>query len=136
MPANDMAKGTSRKPKSPALKPVEVAPPEDELEAQVPMPALPESVPHFTTERLQLLSPLITPRVWQLALYRFCGGKLMKGKKEMLVADGEAAVRTALVLAYEMWPHLRFSVEEEGVMRGMSADYVNPAKKNHLIRPF
>lgn len=84
---------------------------------------------------MRLLAPLITPRVMELAHMRFCGGELIKGKA-LLVPDERHVVKLALIVVLEMWPHERFTVEEEGLMRGMNADNVNPYKKERLIRAF
>jgi hypothetical protein len=113
-----------------------VAPKEEVAPVDVPMPPLVEAMPRFTSERMMLLAPLITPRVWQLAQYRVCGGKLVKADKAFTVPDGEPVVKLALIVALEMWPHQRWSCEEEGVMRGMVSDNVNPHKKAGLIRAF
>lgn len=92
-------------------------------------------VPEFRSDRMRILAPLITPRIVQLAHFRLCGGELVCGK-ELAVSDSRWAVKLALLVVLEMWPHERFTVEEEGIMRSMNADNVNPYKKQGLIRAF
>ena len=103
--------------------------------------AVPAPLPEFQTDRMRLLGPLITPRVMELAYIRLRGTKFVasKGvkKEEFLqVDDEEWVLKIALIVVLEMWPHQRFTVEEEGIMRGMGSDNVNPHKKEGLIRPF
>lgn len=95
----------------------------------------PVEVPAFNSDRMRMLAPLITPRVMELAHFRLLGGELISGKT-ILVPDGKPVVKLALLVVLEMWPHERFTVEEEGIMRGMNADCVNPYKKQGLIRAF
>jgi hypothetical protein len=85
---------------------------------------------------MQLIAPLITPRVLELARARLCGMDLVKGKKVFCVPDAPHVVKLALLIVLEMNPHERFTVMEEGIMRGMDADNVNPYKREGLIRAF
>lgn len=95
----------------------------------------PENSPQteWASDRLRLLGPLITPRVVELARMRLTGTKLVKGK-DITVPDGDFAVKLALILTHFMNPAEKFSVEEEGVIRGMDCDGINKAKKEGLIR--
>ena len=88
------------------------------------------------SDRMRLLGPLVTERVLELARMRLCGTALVKGKKTLAVADALHVVKLALLIVLEMNPHERFTVEEEGIMRGMDADLVNPHKRERLIRAF
>jgi len=96
-------------------------------------------VPEFQSDRLRLLGTLITPRIIELAHYRLMGGALIAGKgihQPICAKEPRAVLKIALLLVLEMNPHERFTVEEEGLMRGMDADNVNKHKKENLIRPF
>jgi hypothetical protein len=92
----------------------------------------------WASDRMKMLAPLITPRVMELAYLRMQGVRFIAGKgvKAIAVEDEQWVLKMALIVVLEMWPHQRFGVEEEALMRGMDADNVNPYKKEGLIRSF
>lgn len=101
--------------------------------SKTPVPATP--LPEFTSNRLRLLGPLITPRVVELAHERIQKGENFFAGKELRVPDDSRIVKIALLLAHEMNPFEDFSAEEEGLIRGIHSDTLRARKKAHLIRP-
>jgi hypothetical protein len=78
----------------------------------------PLPVPTFTSDRMALLGPLVTPAALALARRRLIN------HKERL-SDSESDISTvivALILVREMNPGAHYTNEEEGILRGLSAD--------------
>ena len=78
-------------------------------------PPTPESMPEFTSDRMRILGPLVTPRALELARQR-----LIRDRDRLSdAADDDATVRIALILVREMNPVVQLTNEEEGILRGM-----------------
>jgi hypothetical protein len=74
-----------------------------------------ETVPDFTSDRMRMLGPLVTPRALELARHR-----LIHDRERLSdAADDDATVRIALILLREMNPVAQLTNEEEGILRGM-----------------
>lgn len=76
---------------------------------------LPDPLPAFSSDRLRMLGPLVTPRALELARHR-----LIHDRERLSdAADDDATVRIALILLREMNPVAQLTNEEEGILRGM-----------------
>lgn len=81
-------------------------------------------VPEFTSDRLRLLGPLITPQALALARRR-----LVDHKQRITESDGDlATVRVALILLREINPYADLTNAEEGLLRGLNAETVGTRK--------
>jgi hypothetical protein len=79
-----------------------------------PLPT-PQPDLEFTSDRLRMLGPLVTPRAIALARHR-----LIHDRERLSdVVEDEATVRIALILLREMNPFVQLTNEEEGILRGM-----------------
>jgi hypothetical protein len=72
-------------------------------------------VPQFTSDRMLLLGPLVTPRALEIARARV----LNDAPRVSDLDDDDSTLRIALLLVREMNPSAHFTNEEEGILRGM-----------------
>ncbi len=83
-----------------------------------------EPLPEFTSDRMRLLGPLVTDRAIELARHR-----LIHHKERLSdVKENQDIIRIALLLVREMSPTAHFTNEEEGILRGLSAETVGARK--------
>lgn len=89
----------------------------------------PGPLPDFTSDRLRLLRPLVTPRALELAYARILAPKdrlVLKGRK--FNGEDPAVVKVALMLVEFLNPDEALTTEEEGVRRGTAAKTVGKRK--------
>ena len=72
-------------------------------------------LPEFTSDRLRMLGPLVTPRALELARHRLIHDRERLNE----TGDDDATVRIALILLREMNPVVQLTNEEEGILRGV-----------------
>lgn len=82
-------------------------------------------IPEFTSDRMKMLSPIVTPRALELAL-----GRILRPKERLVEADGDTGkeepetVKVALLLLSILNPDESLTNGEEGHRRGLSAKIV------------
>jgi hypothetical protein len=75
--------------------------------------------PSFTSDRLQLLGPLITPAALALARWRVAGGQSMFHRDRLRATIPPEQGRIALILVLEMNPRTLLDTNEQGLLRGV-----------------
>ena len=125
MPAKRAARKTSEAPRAARVSSTASSSPPP---PPVPAPSS-QSLPPFTSDRLRLLAPLITPRALELAHHR-----LLNYRDRISEADAdETTKRIALLLLIEMNPDTYLTNEEEGIRRGMAADTFGIKRRAHEL---
>lgn len=86
----------------------------------------PVEVPAWSSDRMRLLAPLITPRVMEIAYSRLLNNTPRLDSPKW--ADDYATKRLALIVMLEMNPAAYLTNEEESIRRGVDADTVGKMK--------
>lgn len=81
-------------------------------------------MPEFTSDRMRLLGPLITPRALEIARHRL----IFDSERVDKLDDDEATLRMALILLREMNPEMHLTCEEDGIRIGISRKKVGKMK--------
>jgi len=92
-------------------------------------------VPAFQSDRLRLLAPLITPRVYALALQRIGERRKFFTGTTLNIDEDKSVVRMALIVAHEMHPYEDYQAEEEALIRGLDSDTLRKRKSAAGFRP-
>lgn len=93
----------------------------------------PAPVPDFTSDRMRMLRPLITPRVMEIAMSRLVNNLPRLDSAQW--RDDYATKRLALIVLLEMNPAAYLTNEEEGIRRGCDADTVGKMKVQGNYHP-
>ena len=89
---------------------------------EVPLGAEGPTVPDFTSDRMVLLAPLVTPRAVELARARILRPKhRLVQKAGKTPGEDPADVKVALMLVALMNPDEALTNEEDGLRRGLAA---------------
>lgn len=98
-------------------------------------PAAPIEVPAFSSDRMRMLAPLITPRVMELALQRILTGESFYSYDKLRDGLTEREVKMALIVVLEMNPRELLDANEQGTLRGTTrARYVKLSEAGELVR--
>lgn len=98
-----------------------------------PEPAAP--LPDFTSDRMRLMAPMLTPRILDLARTRILTAESFFSYDKLRTDYDETEVRIALMVALEIHPRLELDNNEQGVLRGMTrAAYSKRSDAGDLVR--
>lgn len=106
---------------------------EGRMPSKHPPPA-PE-IPAFTSDRMRLMAPMLSPRIIALAQNRIIICESFFKNGALQVEASEVEVRLALMVALEIHPRLELDNFEQGLLRGMDRKaYSNKSKAGDLVR--
>ena len=86
-------------------------------------------VPEFTSDRMRLLGPMVTPRVIELARLRIGGRQKFFCGPKLVIDEDRAVLRLALIVARFMNPYEDYLLEEEALVRGVNCDTLRARRK-------
>lgn len=105
------------------------------MAAKHPPPPEPDGVPEFSSDRMRLMAPMLTPRIVHMARNRIIIGESFFKGGQLQVEASEAEVRLALMVTLEIHPRIELDNFEQGLLRGMDRKaYSNKSKAGELVR--
>lgn len=92
-------------------------------------------MPEFTSDRMRLMAPMLTPRIVDMARMRIITVESFFKGGSLQVEASEPEVRLSLMVALEIHPRLELDNFEQGLLRGMDRKaYSNKSKAGDLVR--
>lgn len=92
-------------------------------------------VPEFSSDRMKLLAPMVTPRILNMARQRVFTGEHFFYKDKLSVEVTWEELKIVLILVLEINPHEDLDNNEQGALRGMTrALYAKQSEKGELKR--
>lgn len=93
------------------------------------------ALPEFTSDRMRLMAPMLTPRIVDMARMRIVTVESFYYLDKLRDGLDVAEVRLALMVALEIHPRLELDDNEQGALRGMSRKvYAKRSEAGDLVR--
>lgn len=98
-------------------------------------PPEPDPMPEFSSDRMRLMAPMLTPRIVDMARMRIVTAESFFSYDKLREGLNEQEVRIVLMVALEIHPRLEIDDNEQGVLRGMSRKaYAKRSEAGDLVR--